>query len=243
MDLGRRVVVIGGGFVAFDAARTALRVGREEERAGARRARRRDRRAPEGSARLGARGAARRRHRGHGRLARELRRDAGAAHHAGARGVRGGAARRRRASSPAAARARFLGNGHAAAVELREVLSVFDANGRFAPVYDDDDISTIEADACVLAIGQQRRPVVPARRRRRRAHAGRHDPGRPRDAGHLGAGHLRRRRRGLRPAQPDRGGRQRQARGALDPRVPRRRARAGSRRRSTIEKLPTATTA
>ncbi len=31
MDLGRRVVVIGGGFVAFDAARTALRVGREEE--------------------------------------------------------------------------------------------------------------------------------------------------------------------------------------------------------------------
>ncbi|MCR4374655.1 MAG: FAD-dependent oxidoreductase, partial [Acidobacteria bacterium] len=31
MDLGRRVAVIGGGFVAFDAARTALRVGREEE--------------------------------------------------------------------------------------------------------------------------------------------------------------------------------------------------------------------
>ncbi len=31
MDLGRRVVVIGGGFVAFDAARTALRLTREEE--------------------------------------------------------------------------------------------------------------------------------------------------------------------------------------------------------------------
>ena len=29
LDLGRRVVVIGGGFVAFDAARTALRAGRE----------------------------------------------------------------------------------------------------------------------------------------------------------------------------------------------------------------------
>src|SRR5262249_9359028 len=28
LDLGRRVVVIGGGFVAFDAARTALRLGR-----------------------------------------------------------------------------------------------------------------------------------------------------------------------------------------------------------------------
>ena len=31
MNLGRRVVVIGGGFVAFDAARTALRLGREDE--------------------------------------------------------------------------------------------------------------------------------------------------------------------------------------------------------------------
>ena len=31
MDLGRRVVVIGGGFVAFDAARTALRLGREAD--------------------------------------------------------------------------------------------------------------------------------------------------------------------------------------------------------------------
>jgi NADPH-dependent glutamate synthase beta subunit-like oxidoreductase len=31
MDLGRRVVVVGGGFVAFDAARTAWRIGREEE--------------------------------------------------------------------------------------------------------------------------------------------------------------------------------------------------------------------
>ncbi len=31
MDLGRNVVVIGGGFVAFDAARTALRVSRESD--------------------------------------------------------------------------------------------------------------------------------------------------------------------------------------------------------------------
>jgi ferredoxin len=35
------------------------------------------------------------------------------------------------------------------------VRAVFDANGRFAPQYDDDDVVTIEADACVLAIGQQ----------------------------------------------------------------------------------------
>ena len=46
IDLGRRVVVIGGGFVAFDAARTALRVGRESEdrRARARRPTRASRR-------------------------------------------------------------------------------------------------------------------------------------------------------------------------------------------------------
>ena len=34
MDLGRRVVVIGGGFVAFDAARTALALGRDRADAG-----------------------------------------------------------------------------------------------------------------------------------------------------------------------------------------------------------------
>jgi NAD-dependent dihydropyrimidine dehydrogenase PreA subunit len=32
---------------------------------------------------------------------------------------------------------------------------VFDGGGRFAPVYDDADIITIDADACILAIGQQ----------------------------------------------------------------------------------------
>jgi len=40
-------------------------------------------------------------------------------------------------------------------LELRGVTSVFDANGRFAPQYNDDDVLTLEADACVLAIGQQ----------------------------------------------------------------------------------------
>jgi ferredoxin len=32
---------------------------------------------------------------------------------------------------------------------------VFDAAGRFAPAYDDDDVVTVEADACILAIGQK----------------------------------------------------------------------------------------
>ena len=29
------------------------------------------------------------------------------------------------------------------------------SNGRFAPTYDDGDLLTLEADACVLAIGQR----------------------------------------------------------------------------------------
>ncbi len=50
---------------------------------------------------------------------------------------------------------RFLGVDRLMGVELRAVRSVFDGAGRFAPVYDDDDIQTIEAESCVLAIGQQ----------------------------------------------------------------------------------------
>ena len=50
---------------------------------------------------------------------------------------------------------RFLGSGRVQAVELRRVASVFDAQGRFAPTYDDADVITLEADACILAIGQK----------------------------------------------------------------------------------------
>jgi ferredoxin len=50
---------------------------------------------------------------------------------------------------------RFLGDGKLEAVELRGVLAVFDENGRFAPRYDDEDVTRIECDACILAIGQQ----------------------------------------------------------------------------------------
>jgi len=49
----------------------------------------------------------------------------------------------------------FLGERRLRAVELRKVTSVFDASGRFAPQYDDADVVTLEADGCVLAIGQR----------------------------------------------------------------------------------------
>jgi NADPH-dependent glutamate synthase beta subunit-like oxidoreductase len=151
MDLGRRVVVIGGGFVAFDAARTALRAGREAERdaLGAET----DARVKEAmdSARAALRGGATdvtvvsledfsempvlRTTQGHEEL-QEAQRE----------GVRFVTRRGPR---------QFLGQGRLQAVELRGVRSVFDEHGRFAPQYADDDTMVIEADACILAIGQK----------------------------------------------------------------------------------------
>lgn len=139
MDLGRRVVVIGGGFVAFDAARTALR----DE----------DSRLQEAldSARAAVRGGARdvtivsledftempvlRTTQGHEEF-EEAQKE-------GIRFVT------RRGPK------RLVGDGRLTAIELRGVRSVFDASGRFAPEYADDDVLTLEADACILAIGQR----------------------------------------------------------------------------------------
>ncbi len=154
MDLGRRVVVVGGGFVAFDAARTALRVAREEElaelqaAAGAA-----DARVKEAfdSARAALRGGATevtivsletfeempvlRTTQGHEEF-EEARKE-------------GIVFVTRRGPK------RFVGNGRLHAIELRKVRRVFDANGRFAPEYDDSDVVALDADACVLAIGQK----------------------------------------------------------------------------------------
>ncbi len=151
MDLGRRVVVIGGGFVAFDAARTALRLGREEEEqalAGETDARMKE---AVDSARAAIRGGATevtivslesfaempvlQTTQGHEEF-EEARRE----------GV---------AFLPRRGPRQFLGEGRLQQVELRGVLSVFDASGRFSPRYDDDDLLTLDADACVLAIGQR----------------------------------------------------------------------------------------
>jgi NADPH-dependent glutamate synthase beta subunit-like oxidoreductase len=147
MNLGQKIVVIGGGFVAFDAARTAMREGEEGASAAA------DARVKEAldSARTAVRGGARdvtivsledfgempvlRTTQGHEEF-EEARKE-------GVKFVtRRGAAR-------------FGGASRLSAIDLRRVTSVFDANGRFAPQYDDGDVITIEADTCILAIGQQ----------------------------------------------------------------------------------------
>jgi NADPH-dependent glutamate synthase beta subunit-like oxidoreductase len=155
-ELGRRVVVIGGGFVAFDAARTALRLGRDEEvdrLEAALEAADESARMKEAldSARAALRGGSSevtivslesfeempvlRTTQGHEEF-EEAKKE----------GV---------AFLPRRGPKRFLGGARLEAVELRRVVSVFDASGRFAPAYDDEDLVTLPADACVLAIGQQ----------------------------------------------------------------------------------------
>ena len=151
IDLGRRVVVIGGGFVAFDAARTALRVARESEDDAL--AHETDARVKEAldSARAALRGGATdvtvvslenfdempvlRTTQGHEEF-EEARRE----------GVRFLTRR-----GPM----RFRGKGRLTEIDLRAVRSVFDSSGRFAPAYDDGDVVTVDADGCVLAIGQK----------------------------------------------------------------------------------------
>jgi NADPH-dependent glutamate synthase beta subunit-like oxidoreductase len=156
LDLGRRVVVIGGGFVAFDAARTALRIGREsgleseEVEALAAAADARVKEALD-SARAAVRGGATdvtivslegfdempvlKTTQGHEEF-EEAQKE----------GIR---------FVPRRGPKRLIGNGRLSHIELRAVSSVFDEGGRFAPSYDDDDVQIVEADACILAIGQR----------------------------------------------------------------------------------------
>jgi formate dehydrogenase (NADP+) beta subunit len=155
MRAGRRVVVIGGGFVAFDAARTALRLGHENDalelaktlpaEADARMVEALD------SARAALRGGATevtivslesfeempvlRTAQGHEELEEAMR-----------EGV---------AFLPRRGPKRLLGSGRLEAIELRRVTAVFDPSGRFAPEYDDADVKLLMADTCVLAIGQR----------------------------------------------------------------------------------------
>ena len=152
VDLGQHVVVIGGGFVAFDAARTALRIGRDDEPGLEALASENDSRAKEAldSARAALRSGA-----ADVTIVSLERFDEMPA----LRSIQGReefdeTRREGVAFLPRRGPKRFVGSGRLAAIELRGVTSVFDADGRFAPTYDDDDVVTLEADTCILAIGQ-----------------------------------------------------------------------------------------
>jgi len=49
---------------------------------------------------------------------------------------------------------RIIGDGSVTAIELRQCTRVFDENGRFSPLYNQENLKTINADQIIVAIGQ-----------------------------------------------------------------------------------------
>jgi NADPH-dependent glutamate synthase beta subunit-like oxidoreductase len=149
VNLGKKVLVIGGGFVAFDAARMALRAGMEED----------DGQAQGGelktaldAARAAVRAGATEVHMvslesfdelpvmrtTQGREEFDEARKEGVSFH------------------PQRSAKRFAGaHGKVQSVEFIGVKRTYDDDGRFNPQYDPDFHETLEADSVVLAIGQQ----------------------------------------------------------------------------------------
>ncbi len=150
-DIGEKVVVIGGGDVAMDAARTALRAATYDEIA------RRNAQYDEGEERASmtealdvARTAARTGAQDITIMSLEARDEMPAsefeieeAEHEDIRFVnRRGPARIR------------VDNGKVVGIETIGVTRVFDEEGRFSPQFDDNDRTTLEADTIIMAIGQ-----------------------------------------------------------------------------------------
>ena len=152
VDLGRKVVVIGGGFVAFDAARMALRAGLDPEAKPA------DLVPAGGEVQAAfdvARAAIRR-----GATEVEIislesfdempvmRTTQGQEefHEAQKEGI---------VFRPQRSAKRFVGeNGQLKSIDLIGVSSVFDEQGRFNPTFDESVTETLDADSVILAIGQ-----------------------------------------------------------------------------------------
>ncbi len=151
VDIGDRVVVVGGGNVAMDAARTALRAAAYEDA-------RQEEPGEEASERAAAlveafdvaRTAVRAGAKDVTVVALESREEMPASsfeiEEAMAEGIR--FVHRR---GPLRIE---LSDGAVTALTTVGVTSVFDEEGRFAPVFDHDDISSLDADTVILAIGQ-----------------------------------------------------------------------------------------
>jgi NADPH-dependent glutamate synthase beta subunit-like oxidoreductase len=144
VNLGKKVLVIGGGFVAFDAARMALRGGPDPEAPSIHEA--------VDAARVAMRGGASEVHIASLESFAEmpvLRTSQG--HEEFEEAQREGIV-----FHPQRGPKRFIGdNGKVKAVEFIGVQRTYDENGRFNPVYDSSYSEMFETDSVVLAIGQQ----------------------------------------------------------------------------------------
>lgn len=144
VNLGKKVLVIGGGFVAFDAARMALRGGPEPDPPTIHEA--------VDAARVAMRGGAAEVHIASLESFAEmpvLRSSQGHEEFAEAQheGI---------VFHPQRGPQRFVGDrGKVKAVEFIAVQRTYDENGRFNPVYDSSHSEMVEVDSVILAIGQQ----------------------------------------------------------------------------------------
>ena len=147
VELGKRVLVIGGGFVAFDAARMALRTALEGQPAA------------EGNmaaALDAARAAVRAGVTDVRMMSLESFAELPVMRTAQGKEEFEEAEREGIHFCPQRGARRFIGrNGRVEAVELIGVSRTYDDNGRFNPVYDESIHETVEADTVILAIGQQ----------------------------------------------------------------------------------------
>lgn len=149
VDVGEKVVVIGGGDVAMDAARTALRAAEYEEKAlGA--YEEAEERATMTEAMDVARTAARSGAQQITVMTLESRDEMPASEFEIDEAIHEGIEFFNRRGP-----ARIVTeNGKVTGLETIKVLSVFDEEGRFSPKFDQDDRTIIEADTVILAIGQ-----------------------------------------------------------------------------------------
>lgn len=148
VTLGKRVVVIGGGFVAFDAARMALRTGQEHPDPAS------------GQAMVAALDAARAAVRAGVQdirmISLESFEEMPALRSAQGREEFEHAREEGILFQPQRGPRRILGeNGRVCGIELIGVKRTYDESGRFAPVYDPEVTERVEADTVILAIGQK----------------------------------------------------------------------------------------
>jgi formate dehydrogenase beta subunit len=111
-------------------------------------------------------------------------------------------------------------NGIVTGLKVRRCLTVFDENGRFNPAFSDEE-KIIPCDSVILAIGQQADLSFLERRRGCAGDAARNSQDRRKPDDHRSR-RLCRRRCGLRPAHSGGGRRQRPQSGALHSRLPQR---------------------
>jgi formate dehydrogenase beta subunit len=151
VDLGGRVIVIGGGSVALDAARTAVREFYSPMEEIEKTAEAVHGQSAMDAARGALRGGASEVH----VVSLESLAELPAArtvqgrdelHEAEEEGIR---------LHPGWGPQEVLGNGSVTGVQFQGVTRVFDENGRFSPQFDKSKALTLEADSVILAIGQQ----------------------------------------------------------------------------------------